>query len=679
MNRRNRSGKQLFHLALLTVLWMAFSLRVARIDRQSIWYDEGLSIHYAQGTVAQVLAGASQSDHPPLHALMLHAWMGICGDSELSVRMLSLWWGILTVAWTYRIGRRLSPLVALGALLLTAVSPFAVYFGQETRGYTMALALVLAAADAAFALYPGLGAAHHPSPRNVVVHGMAYTVAGAAALYTHFYSAFVLAALNLAFVVALVRAAYAGTWRQARALVVPWLVAQVAVLALFAPWLPLVAAQLERNATYWHGAVGWRQILTQTLMAFSVGTTLEGLWAQAATCVLVLLAMLGTYALWQRQDGDLWLVPLWAWCIVPILILIWINQSRAKFAPRYAMNGLPPFILLSAAGAAWLLNTTRKRAFTLAGWVAMAVALVCTAVVGGATARSLGNLYFDQSRYRPDVRAVAGYIASHALPDDLIVLVAGYNRPAFSYYYRGPLPVLPLPEELLPTTRRPLDLSALDVLNQAIVGRQRLWLVLWQEDIADPTGLIADELQHTYPRLGVGRTFHGMALMLFDVSQGPRLSAGAPQFALRADLGEQIRLWGYDLPSQTFRPGDTVYLYLYWESLIAMQHDYKVFAHVIDAQDEIVAQRDQIAGAAAYPTSHWPVGALVRDRILITLPGDASPGRYTLIVGLYRPGQELTRLSVVGDRSRGDHVHIGEIEIQDRATQSPIGTRLDPC
>jgi hypothetical protein len=38
------------------------------------------------------------------------------------------------------------------------------------------------------------------------------------------------------------------------------------------------------------------------------------------------------------------------------------------------------------------------------------------------------------------------------------------------------------------------------------------------------------------------------------------------------------------------------------------------------------------------PTSTWPVGETVVDRHALWLPPDTPPGRYRLVLGLYRPG-----------------------------------------
>jgi len=493
---------------------------------------------------------------------------------------------------------------------------------------------------------------------------LGYVLLAAAALYTHFYSGFVLLAFNVAFLIAQVRPL--SGCRQSTGQVIGWLCAQIAVLVLFAPWMPVVASQLEGNATYWHGAVDWVQIVGQTLRAFSVGETLDDAWVAGATGVMSLSVLLGAVALSRHQRGRWSALLLWLWMLIPTAILVLLNRSRPKFSPRYLMNALPAFLLLVSVGALWLFRTVRGSAFTFRGWVALAALLVTVAILGGATARSLANLYSDAETYRPDFRAVAEYIETHASGDDVIVLLGGHSYPAFTYYYRGPLPVLPVPKRLLPTTREPIDIRAFAALNDASAGKSRLWLVLWQASLADPTGLVVDALEQTYRRLGVGQTFHEVALLCFDVSPGPLLPEGAvPQSPLVAELGGQVRFLGYDLPVRSAPPGGTLYLYLYWEALTRMEHDYKVFTQILDETGRIVAQQDRVAGAASYPTSHWEPGAVVRDRFLLTVQRDAAPGTYRLIVGMYDPSPAMPRLSVRGEGGEGDRIFLADIRVTD--------------
>ncbi|MBN1934997.1 MAG: glycosyltransferase family 39 protein [Anaerolineae bacterium] len=649
----------------LVIILIAWALRLKGIDEQSIWYDEGLSILYAQSSLGDLLRGVSQSDHPPLHPLLLHGWIKACGASVSSVRLLSAWWNVLAVAAICRLGKRLlSRASGEIAALLMAISPFAIWFSQETRGYTLALTLIVGAIDAALDFF---GRAFGLQPQNDAPRWpafIAYVLLAAAALYTHFYSGFVLLALNLAlglgWLMQRIRLGRRAAPHHTLALV-RWLGAQTAALLLFAPWLPMVAAQLDVNATYWHGAVHWKEVVGQTLWAFSAGETLRGLWAQGAAWSMLGLAALGTLSLgWRRRDRST-AALLWLWMLTPTLILIAITFNRPKFSPRYLLNALPAFLLLVAAGMHWLLRLARQHHFGPVSWVTWTLLTIPALIVFGATARSLENHYLDDTLYRPDMRGVVEYVQEHETDNNLIVLVGGYTYPAFKYYYDGPSAILPLPDKLLPTTRDPVDPGDLALLNEAIAGRSELWLVLWQPQVSDPTGLITDALEQTYPRLGVARPFHEMALLRFDIRAGPKL-AHAPQIEQQTVFGDQIRLLGYTLPVDRARPGETLYVYLYWQAIRPPDADNKAFVQLLDDRNRIAAQQDLIAGAAEYPTSHWPAGATVRNRFLLTVRPDATPGRYQLIAGLYNPGSGV-RLPASGAGAGQDYVLLAEIEI----------------
>lgn len=649
--------KQLEGVLLLAIIWLAFTLRITCLDCQSIWYDEGLSIYYAQGTLDETINRVSQSEHPPLHPLLLHGWIRLSGDSEFSVRMLSVWWSTLAIAGIYHLGKRVSGQTT-GAIagLLMAVSPFAIWYAQETRGYALALTLCIGAVDAALDLFPtqtpGLRQMH-PGWKQVTL----YACLAIGALYTHLYSGFILLALNLSFLVWWIGAAGPHKKRS----VGRWIVAQVIVLLALCIWMPVVFAQFNANATYWHGAIYWKEIVAQTLNAFSVGESLQGTWAKVAAWSLSILACLGTFSLYWRKDDRPVSALLWLWVLVPTLVVIVITFNRPKFSPRYLMNALPAFLLLASLGIQWLMRLGQRHRFARAGWLAWTALLVTVTLVTGATFRSLLVHYLDEETYRPDMRSVVTYIESQTTDRDLIVLVGGYTLPAFTYYYRGSSPIVPMPDELLPTTRAPVEPGMLSALNDAIIGRNQLWLVLWEPHISDPTGLVTDALEQTYHRLGVGRTFHGMALMRFDISPGPLL-AEVPSAVLWAEFGEQIELLGYDLPVRTSHPGETVYLYLYWRALVEMAHDYKVFVQILDTDNAIIAQQDQIAGAAEYPTSRWQPGVTIRNRFLLTIKPEAQPGPYRLISGFYNPGRE-TRLTAVGENAHTDYVLVDQIEV----------------
>lgn len=127
-------------------------------------------------------------------------------------------------------------------------------------------------------------------------------------------------------------------------------------------------------------------------------------------------------------------------------------------------------------------------------------------------------------------------------------------------------------------------------------------------------------------------------------------------------FGKQIALVGYNLAKDS-NPSQGLGLTLYWKRLALVSNDYTVFVHVLDAQDKIIAQKDQEPADGGNPTSFWDDGEIVIDRYSFNLPADAH-GVHRIRVGLYR-ADTGERLSVMDaqENALGDHVILAAFEV----------------
>jgi hypothetical protein len=102
-----------------------------------------------------------------------------------------------------------------------------------------------------------------------------------------------------------------------------------------------------------------------------------------------------------------------------------------------------------------------------------------------------------------------------------------------------------------------------------------------------------------------------------------------------------LELVGYDLNQQAFRPGDTVYLQLWWHAQEPIGRDWTVFTHVLGPLRSdgttLWAGDDSPPGRGSLPTTTWSPGDLVLDEYQLRLPDDMPPGEYPIEVGLYDP------------------------------------------
>ena len=629
--------------SVLAICLLAFGLRVFHLGTQSLWYDEGLSVYLASLPPLDTVQVSAVTDHPPLHALMLGAWAQVAGRSEFAARFLSLWWTVLAVALTWRLGRELltDAIGAIGALLLAA-SALAVWYAQETRGYSLLLALTLVATWAFVRLYcPSelCGGEKSRSSaetlRRKAAQGdrwvwVVLAASSIAALYTHYYASFTLLALNVAFLAVL-------ACRTHHALritnhVSRFYVAQFIIIAVFIPWLPAAIRQATTNLTYFPGRVGWQTVVRDTLRAFATGDVAPTAVAAWAVGAMGVLAVVGAFA---EQPGTTRLNRVIATLLVavPVAAMAVIAWNKPKFAPRYLIEALPAFYLLIGAGlTAMGRAVVGQNAILSYGQRVLVIVGAGVLLITGAL--SLCATYFDLARQRPDVRGVATYISSNEKPGDVIVLLSGHQLPVFEYYYRGKSPVISMPDSIMPPAQSPLDYGAARRLNDIAYRHDRLWLVLWQRELADPTDVVMNELLAKTRRLGVGRDFHEMRLMLFDLQDHAPLGEG-PQHALEARFAEPVALAGYDLSAATRAPGESVELALYWRASGRIAGNYQIFTHLLAPDGKMVGGSDHIAGADNYPTSLWTDGALIRNTFTLWVPPDASPGKYAIEVGLY--------------------------------------------
>jgi hypothetical protein len=102
-------------------------------------------------------------------------------------------------------------------------------------------------------------------------------------------------------------------------------------------------------------------------------------------------------------------------------------------------------------------------------------------------------------------------------------------------------------------------------------------------------------------------------------------------------LGEIVQLLGFRLTydNDLLRPGDVLYLSLYWQTGESLALDYKVFVHLVDPTGWIQGQRDNPPVGGTFPTTEWQSDEVIVDRYEVTVSPNAPPGIYRLAVGMY--------------------------------------------
>jgi hypothetical protein len=348
-----------------------------------------------------------------------------------------------------------------------------------------------------------------------------------------------------------------------------------------------------------------------------------------------------------------WLIA--TYLFVPLVLAWAVNPLMPFFYPRYLLLIAPAFYLLAAWGAVSLGRWWRP--------LAVAAALVLLA----GSAYGLRGYYTDDAYVKGRYGQMMAYVEAHAQPSDGLLLANQLQRPLFEYYQPAGLDVYFFPSYDYPLE----DLRTAADLEAIAATHPRLWLVRFGNPAEyDPN----DTLTRWLATHGSKAYFGGWVdadLSLYVMT--PAGTAEAIQHPVRADLGDQVRLLGYTLSARqacgeqcrTIAPGETLLLTLYWQALAPMEVRYTVFTHLLDADNQVVAQMDSEPQGGGLPTDRWTVGQVVADNYALTVGADAAPGPYLLEVGLYYL-PTLERLPVRDPdtgASLGDRVLLGEIEV----------------
>lgn len=412
-------------LGLPLVLVAAAALRWWNLGARSLWTDEGSAWTAASSPLPRMIHLCAVKDaSPPLYYLLSSLALRF-GDSEVQVRLVSFLASIGLVWITYRLARLAwSRGTAAVAAAFMALSPFQLMYAQEGRTYALVAFLTLAAL--------------HLFARAVLFDRrrawLPFVLVSALALYSQ----------DLALLGVGVQAAFVVLTPAGRRRFVPWMLAQVAVLALYLPWLFVSLAQAEHlSSSHWYlespDSHGVFQVLRAVFLSPVpvvtpiAGATWPGLEAwlprPAAHALLLLLPAvpLAAAAAGSLDRGPRARLARFAWgaLVLPLAAVFAVSFRVPLWLPRYFVMLTAPLALLLAYGLARLRPP--------------ALAAVWGVVLAASWGYACARYQTDYSK-EPWREAVARIAAEHA-PGGTAALVT-FDLDPFTYYdRRQPHPV----------------------------------------------------------------------------------------------------------------------------------------------------------------------------------------------------------------------------------------------
>ncbi len=628
-------------MLLILILLPAFWLRLFLLDGQSLWWDEGISLHLATSSFAEIVANRITNIHPPLYFFLLKIWVALTGTTPFAARYSSVLGSFMQMALAYALLRRwFGRSTAVIGLVGTAVWSLSIIYAQEVRVYAFLPLVYLLLVWLAWEIGQG-----KPHRQTWLTLGVVEWVA----LHLHYNSLFLLIFLNGWLVVKLWRGPYFGAWFKVQ------LAAGLASL----PWAVGVllnwdAVQAEASlAGFSTQPPAWDFVLPQvwgfhlTGLVNVLDDPMVGLISSVLLALLALLLL------------DRWLRSRWhggdAGHSARMLLLFWLGPLFLGFAVWLVRSySHPRYIVLFAAGFVLLLACLlTPRLSRLGRWASLANLLrggtaVCFLWLSG---WGLQHYFFDPAFAKDDMQAIAAILDDQAVPTDLILVPrTDWSLP---FVYDGATPV-----------------RMADAFHQ-----EQMWadLAAWT---APPTTVFSlDYDDNFYDWQGVvpfalesaGNLVDRWRVDNLTLSQYRlELPVAKPELMPRDGRFGDIAFRGsWVVPTATTADGVTVALQ--WQLLAPVTHNYAVVLSVDDGTGlEFASRDDQLLTPNGRPTNRWEVGEVVATYHLLPFVAGTPPVNYEVDLRVYIVEGEVKTLDYIDGQGtpQGQELVLGEVQVE---------------
>lgn len=455
---------------ILLIFCVGLFLRLYGLGGESFWFDEKMSLYFSQQDLVSILNLPSyEAQIPPLYYILLHFWIGLVGTSEFAVRSLSAIFGSLSIFAIYKLGKYLFNVkIGIYSSFILAVSIFHIYFSQEARMYSL---LTLTTLISIFFFLKSLN-------ENRLRFWVSYIIVSILMLYTHFYGIFIL--IFQFFYLIFYYRNKIGYGKNC-------LVAFFLVILGFFPWL-IKFFEITPYILEGYSAIAWIPepnaiLILGTIVIFCNSSVISLLVFGYSIRSIFQLDNLKEYFNRAFFFGSLKRIKTcffdsskfginfcFIWMGIPIILALIISLIfQPIYLPKYLILVSPAFYLLVSKGLA---NKNFKIRYVL-----LLILLVDSALMSYSY-----YTHFNKEQWKE----AAIYIQEREETGNLIIINAPWLELSFKHYYNGSNAII--------------GIQTIDQLNDALLANEhhKLWLVLSQDNIADPDGQVKKRLDNIY-------------------------------------------------------------------------------------------------------------------------------------------------------------------------------------
>jgi uncharacterized membrane protein len=392
---------------ITTILLAGFVLRILSLN-QSLWLDEAIgALVVRDNSFLGILNFVGGDNHPPLYYLGLKVWSSLFGYTEVSLRMLSVFLGVLSILLLYFIAKKLAKgqrFSALLAALFLATSPLHIYYSQEARMY------VLAGFFALVAIYSFLATLENKGYASWI----AFSFSISALVFTDYIPVFFLPVFWILGYLA----------RMGKRWWLTFLLAHIPLVVLGMLWLPTLAIQVKGGSWLLSTLPSWREIAGgATVKELGLVWTKFVLGRISLANKLFYYSLVGLASLPLIFSGFMFLRVekkyriVWLWLSVPLLLSFGISFFFPAFTYFRFIFLLPAFYLLVSLGIAEIKIAKLKSL--------IAASIVIINLFGW------GIYTLDANQQREKWREAVAFIQTNAKKDEIVIF--DYPEPFAPY------------------------------------------------------------------------------------------------------------------------------------------------------------------------------------------------------------------------------------------------------
>ena len=468
---------------------LALFLRIIILE-QSLWLDESIGAWAVKnfsyrGIVNDFLRF---DNHPPLYYLVLKFWTSLFGYSEFSLRMPSIFFGIGTIFFTYKIAKQISlhPWVGtridkkvkyytlsvqkhqpLFVALFLTTSPLHVYYSQEARMYSMAAFFATTAIYFFIKTYS----------KNNITNWIGFSVSLLGLMFSDYMPVFLLPVFAI---IALIKI------RDKKWLTF-FLVSLIPLLILGVLWIPTFMAQSEKGKWLLETLPAWRELaggasLKQAVlvpMKFVLGRiSFEPKWLYYLLVSLGSIPFLVSFTnlFGRHKQFNIKTITVSLWLLFPLIIGFAASFVFPAFSYFRFIYILPAFYLLATLGISMINNIKKQRI--------LIIAIFITNFTG------LGIYYLDSDQHREDWRRATSFIDETSHENDVVLF--SYPEPFTPYTWYSQSKEISFGA----TNSISADpLVSREITLELIDGKERVFYFDYLKDLSDPQNIVLSTIE----------------------------------------------------------------------------------------------------------------------------------------------------------------------------------------